>query len=210
MRVAIYDRVEPPIPSQLPFRLVGSCSHRAAAVKLALAIPAALGVGFALTAVALDAALAPGAWAIIAQHPAIGLEILVAVAFCTYLLALPIKRLFDRLVVKRAAEIGYGRVAVTERGHFRTRTWSVPLASYLGIAHHVRASLSGTRHELILVHPDRDKSVLLSVADTLSQNEVARVAAILGHTEIPARELYRLKLPSWRFIPPTSRDTAHA
>jgi hypothetical protein len=210
MRVAIYDRVEPPVPSQLPFRVVGTCARRTAAVKLCLALPLAFGAGAALVTVALDAALAPGSWAIISQHPAIALEILAAVAFCTYLLALPIKRLLDQLGTERVAEIDHSRVEVTERGHFRTWKWSAPLDSFLGITHHVRASLSGSRHELILVHPDRKKSVLLSVGGMLSQNEMARVAAILGLDEIPARELYHFTPRSWRFMSPTCRDTAHA
>ncbi len=75
----------------------------------------------------------------------------------------------------------------------------------MGVVHHVRASLSGTRHELILVHPQREKSVLLSLADKMPQSEVDRVAALLGQKVVPPSELYRFKalwpriwLPAWR------------
>lgn len=210
MRVAIFDRVEPLVPNKLPFQLVSACSQRAAAAKLALAVPAALAAAATLLIGLFDAAKAPGAWEIMARQPAVGLEILVAMAFVTFLLVLPIKRLCDRLVMQRTVRIDTGMVSIKERGHFRSSTWDEPLGNYSGLVHHVRASLSGTRHELILAHPKRHKSVLLSVAPSLSHNEVARVAALLGHREIPARELYRVGLGSWRLAPHSWREAAHA
>ena len=74
----------------------------------------------------------------------------------------------------------------------------------------MRASLSGTRHELILVHPERDKCVLLSVAPRTTQAEVDRVATLLGHKEIPPSELYRFKALWPRMTPVSLPDPAHA
>jgi hypothetical protein len=210
MRVAIYDRVEPPVPSQLPFQLVETCSHRAAAAKLVLAVPVVLALGFATLMLVLYALFAPPARAALAQHPALGLEILAALAFWTYLLGLPLKRLFDRLAVKRTVDIDATTVTVSEYGHFRSWTWQAPLGAFTGVAHHVRASLSGTRHELILVHPTREKSVLLSLAHQMSQSEVDRVAALLHHQEIPPSELYRFKARLPRLSLPAWRTPAHA
>jgi hypothetical protein len=112
------------------------------------------------------------------------------------------------MTLTRTVDIDERTVTVTEGSRFRTWTWSAPLSSYTGLAHHLRASLSGTRHELILVHPERDKCVLLSLADTMAQCEVDRVAALLGQKEIPSSELYRFKLPMPRFAPPTWRHAA--
>jgi hypothetical protein len=210
MRVAIYDRVEPPVPSELPFQLFETCSHRAAVAKLVLAVPLVLGVGFATLSLVFYTLFTPPARALVAQHPALGMEILAGIAFWTYLLGLPLKRLFDRLAVKRSIEIDAATVTVTESGHFRSWTWQAPLSSFAGVAHHVRASLSGTRHELILVHPTREKSVLLSLAHQMSQSEVDRVAALLHHHEIPPTELYRFKARLPRLTPPAWRDPAHA
>jgi len=210
MRVAIYDRVEPPVPLELPFRLVETCSRRAAAVMLVIAIPAVLAVGVASLMLIIQAVLAPAARALLAQHPALGLEILAAIVFWAYLLGLPLWRLVHRLAATRAVEIDGSTVTVTEDGPFRSSTWSVPLGSFAGLAHHVRASLSGTRHELILVHPAREKSVLLTLADKMPQCEIDRVAALLGHKEIPASELYRFKSIWPRFRLPAWRTPAHA
>jgi hypothetical protein len=101
-------------------------------------------------------------------------------------------------------------VTVTEGGYFHNWTWSAPLASYTGVAHHVRASLSGARHELILVHPVWEKSILLSVAPRTSQSEVERVASLLGHKEIPPAELYRFKGLWPRMHTSPLPDAAHA
>ena len=81
MRVAIFDRVEPPVPAELPFRLVATCSHRAAALMLVLAVPFVIAIGVATVMLILHALFAPAARAVVAQHPALGLEILAAVAF---------------------------------------------------------------------------------------------------------------------------------
>jgi hypothetical protein len=210
MRVAIYDRVEPPVPAQLPLRLSQTCSQRAAMALLVLVVPAALGGTFVALAVVFQALLAPDARAIVGQHPALGVEILGAIGFVIYLLALPASRLVARLSTTRTVDIADGLVSVTEGGYFRSWTWVAPLASFTGVAHHVRASLSGTRHELILVHPRREMSVLLSVAPRTSQSEVDRVATLLGHKEIPSSELYRFKALWPRMTPASLPDAAHA
>lgn len=210
MRVAIFDRVEPPVLSALPQRLVQTCSRPAALFMLIVTVPIVAAIGIASFELILAAAFAPAVRAVVAQHPAIAIEVLVGIAFWIYLLALPLKRLTDRLFLSRTIEIDDGTVRVIEKGHFRTRTWSQPLATFTGVAHHVRASLSGTRHELILVHPQRDKSVLLSLASAMPQAEVDRVATLLGHNEIPPLSLYRFNGGWPRFSMPAWRNPAHA
>jgi hypothetical protein len=209
MRVAIYDRVEPSMPAELPLRLTQTCSQRTATAFLALLIPGAVAAIIAAVAI-FQALLSPSVRTLIEQHPAQGLEIVIAVGFLAYLIALPTKRLIDRLATTRIVEILNGSVTVTEGGYFRTWSWSAPLCSFAGVAHHVRASLSGTRHELILVHPQREKSVLLCVAPRTSQSEVDRVAALLGHKQIPPGELYRFKRLWPRISTAPLPDAAHA
>jgi hypothetical protein len=205
------------MPTDLPLRLVQTCSHRAATVFLVVLIPAAMAFATASLLLILAAAFAPATRAAVQQHPALALEILAAIAFSTYLMWLPMRRLLARLAIRRTVEIDATSVRVVECGHFRSWVWSAPLSSFTGVAHHVRASLSGTRHELILVHPIREKSVLLSVAVRTAQSEVDRVVALLGHKEIAPSELYRFRAPWPRIAPatlpnaaPTLTDAAHA
>ena len=106
------------------------------------------------------------------------------------------------------ASRAYGRdrlcaCLVSERGIFARRTWSEPLAHYAGVAHRVRASLSGLRHELILVHRNPSRTILLAVANRIAPEEVARVANLLGLAEISSREAYRLSLISVSSVQPS-------
>jgi hypothetical protein len=210
MRVAIFDRVEPPVPVELPFRLTETCSHRGAMMMCLLAVPAALAIGVGAAMLMVQAAIVPEARAVLALHPMLGLEILAAVAFFAWLLGMPLRRLFVRLTLSREVEIDHTAVTVTEHGRFRSKTWSQPLGSYAGLAHHVRASLSGTRHELILVHPQREKSVLLSLAAKMAQDEVDRVANVVSHKEIPATALYRFGVELPHIVPTAWRNVAAA
>ena len=204
MRAAIFDRIEPQAPFGLPFRSVQMCSRRSATALLLLFMPVVVVLVVACAFAVVQAAAAPAARAIVAQNPLLILQISAAIGFCAYLLGLPLKRLLVRIAVHRTVEIDKAMVKVTDRRNFRSYTWSAPLNSFAGITHHVRASLSGTRHELILVHPDRKKSVLIGLSDRMLQEDIDRVAALLGQPVIHPKELYhfnsvlpRLPLLNW-------------
>jgi len=206
MRAAIFDRIEPEAPSGLPLRSVQTCSRHTvtALLLLLLLIPFVVALAFGCTFLIVQAAAAPAARAIVAQQPALVLQILAAITFWAFLLGLPLKRLLDRLAVHRTVKIDKAMVTVSEGKNFRSWTWTAPLNSFVGITHHVRASLSGTRHELILVHPERKKSVLVGVADRMLQEDIDRVAALLSQPVIPPRELYRLN-SMWPRLPKFNR-----
>jgi hypothetical protein len=53
----------------------------------------------------------------------------------------------------------------------------------------VRTSLSGARHELVLVHADPAHNVLIGLAPSMPQQHIDRVAILLGLLEIPASAL---------------------
>jgi hypothetical protein len=126
-----------------------------------------------------------------AGRPAALFQILCGLAFWAVLLGWPIKRLFDGLTNTRKVYIDNGAINVTDTGIWGTRDWQAPLSTFAGIAHHVRASHSGVRHELILVHPNRRKSVLLAMANRMQQSEVDRAVDMLGLPEVPASAVYR-------------------
>jgi hypothetical protein len=209
MRVAIFDRVDPPVPADLPLRLTETCSRRSAMAMLVFAVPAVFAIGLSTLMLIVEVVVVPGPRAAMAEHPVLGLEVLTGIAFGAYLLGLPLKRLIQRLAAARTILIDDTSVTVTEIGHFRRQTWTAPRSDFSGLTHHVRASLSGTRHELILVHPERDKSLLLSVAPRMLQSEVDRVTALLGCKEIPPSELYRFGMRLPRALP-AWRNPAHA
>jgi hypothetical protein len=130
------------------------------------------------------------------ERPLVAFEIAVALAFWLALFGWPMSRLFTKTTSRRAVEITASSVAVDERRAFGRQTWRAPLAEYSGIAHHIRSSLTSQRHELVLVHPNSRKSVVLLVDEHITQADASRFCALLKLPQIPAGELYRLRRPA--------------
>jgi hypothetical protein len=149
---------------------------------------------------AAHAATAPAFFIATIQQPAIalqlGLALLVAVAF----VAVPLRALLRRSMQPRQFVISRQTVSATITGvHGTQANWSEPLAAYQGVAHHIRTSLSGARHEIVLVHAQPSKSVILHIADRIAQPQIDAVAALLNVAQVPARAMYeRVQLPKRR------------
>jgi hypothetical protein len=192
MPFAAIDRIAPAEPfRQIPLQLEQHSSRLPAVVLLLLIATVAgmLIVPFGL--VAAFAASQPEMLAVIAAKPMPAVQLTFALMLGTLVVALLIRRLTLRLGRGRTVTIAEGLVRVHERGILRDGRWSAPLAGFAGVAHHVRASLSGTRHEVILVHPEPARSVLLEIGACMKQSRIDDVSRLLGLPEIPARALYR-------------------
>ena len=196
MRALTFETVSPSHPGlSLPFHLEQTSSRTAPLLMLGLIVPAAAALLFPLLLLAFHVLTDPAARAVLAEQPGSAVQLTLAVAFWAVLFAWPVKRALDALTHSRSVRIEDGAVRVADRSLSGARNFIAPLASYSGLAHHVRASLSGTRHELILVHPNRDWSVLVMISDRMTQPEIDRLAQILRQQEVPSRELYR-RVPS--------------
>jgi hypothetical protein len=190
MQLSAIDRITPATPiDQLPIRLelVGSRGSLVIASMLTMAAAALLMTPFAL--VGSLAAFQPEAFLNADVSLLAGLQLAAAFSMALVLLVFAIRRV--RMAWGRSAtvEIGYGVVAVNERRFGMTHRWAVPVSDFLGVAHNVRSSLSGSRHELVLVHPDPSKHVLLGLAPVMPQQQIDRVVILLGLLEIPARSI---------------------
>lgn len=141
--------------------------------------------------VAAKAAGEPGALAMIADRPLTMLNLALGFALAIALVAYPIRTLLDRIGRHRTVVLGPGRVIVTDRALTGERSWSEPLSAFRGVAHHIRASLSAPRHEIVLVHADPARSILLHFAPKVQQAELEDVARTLGLPIVPARAIYR-------------------
>ena len=84
-----------------------------------------------------------------------------------------------------------GETVAATNGPAGAPAWNEPLTAYRGVAHHIRTSLSGAQHEIVLVHPDASKSIVLTTADRIGQPQVDAMAALLNVCEVPARTLYQ-------------------
>lgn len=167
---------------QRPGRLIG----------VAGAVFTALCAVLLITPIGLVAATAADQSAtttIIAERPFIAVQLGVATLAGAFLLFFAGRRISTRVGRDRTVVIESGRVTVFDRGLFGVSIWSEPLASYRGIVQHIRASLSGTRHELILFHGDGRKNILLEMSVSLPQDRVDQTAALLALPEVAPREL---------------------
>ncbi len=192
-----FETIDPPQPlSALPARLEQSSPRAKTALSLILIALAGLAIVTPFVAVTLHLIEAPAARSLMIEQPGSVLQLGFGLAVWTALLGWPAKRLAQRLSARRIVTLSNYAVTVDERGLFGGRTWSAPFTSYTGVAHHVRASLSGVRHELILLHDDPTRSVLLAIAPRFSQAELDRVCHLLGAQEISARLLYERPVAS--------------
>ena len=187
MRAAAFETVLPNTPiTMLPLNLTLTHSRVSPLLMVALALPAALA---ALTPFWLIARHADASFLI--SRPETSIPLAAALIAWALLFGWPIMRQASRIGQSRHIAIAGGRVHVVDRGLFGPNAWSEPLLAYAGLAHHVRASLSGNRHELLLIHPDPSRSVLLRAAETIHQQEINVLTGLLGCREIAPRMFYR-------------------
>jgi hypothetical protein len=172
----------------LPLTIDQTSSRASALIMLVLLVPALL-VGLVPTA--LLVAFASSSLGVAADHPGAAAQVLLGIGLWTVLFVLPAKRIVQRFGIVRRIHIDTDAITVNERGLFGARKWQAPLSEYSGIARHLRSTLSGLRHELILVHREPRKSVLLHSADLASPPTIDQAKRLLGLPEIQPRELYK-------------------
>jgi hypothetical protein len=193
MRIAAIDRMTPSMPdlTAASIRIEQFPARRTTGFLLAalIALAAILLSPFYLIA---TAALADqGVREAVAIRPLALVQIISGFAFWIVLLGFPIYRLIDTLTRSRIIEIAAGSVTVTDRAFGGTKVWTAPLETFLGLAPYLRASLSGVRHELILVHPDRRRSLLIAMAPRLLQSDVDQIAAFFHLRELAPQAFRR-------------------
>lgn len=208
MRPRLFECVElTSAENTLPLRSSQTAPRAANAMHLSLMSLLAALIVLPQVTFALYAIASPKLRDVMAGQPLITLQLVIALIVWIALFAVPLIGLAGRLTWQRKVEITPDQVAVFDDGAFGTSNWTAPLSSYKGIAHQVRSSLSGNRHELILAHPDPRHSVLLLVADYISETDVTRMANLLRMPQIPAGELYRTR-NNGRAITPRTTETA--
>jgi hypothetical protein len=197
MRLSAIDRISPATPpDQLPIRLDLVGSRGSVAISLILLVSAA---AFLLTPFILIGTLAAfqtDAFLKADISWSSGLQLGAAFLLALGLIAFAVRRVKMTWASAATVEIGHGVVAVVQRGLGATRRWSLPISEYLGIAHNVRTSLSGARHELVLVHRNPAFNVLIGLAPSMPQQHVDRMAILLGLLEIPAHSISEKRTPA--------------
>ena len=179
---------EAAIAHTLPFCVVERRPRLAALAKIVMLSLAALTGAAPIIMVTALSAATPNAFQKVAENPLIGVQLVTGLLFWIVLLAVPFWRLVRTAGLERKVAVGADAVTIAERGFFGSREQSLPLTSYRGIAHRIRASLSGTRHELVLVGPTARANVVIASAARLSETDIERMCRMTGLPSIAARE----------------------
>ena len=190
MATHTFETIDPPNPvTSLPARISQSSPKARTIVSLAALILTAFLMAAPFAAVAAHLVETPEARQLISVQPGSMLQLVSGLLILTVLLGLPATRLARRLTC-RIVILTPGYVAVEETGPTGGTAWRLPTSSFTGLAHHVRASMAGVRHELVLRHDDPSRTVLIAVAPRFTQTDVERMCSLLGVREIPACLLY--------------------
>lgn len=127
---------------------------------------------------------------LLAERPLAALQTGLGLLLCGVLLAAPAIRILSRLFARREIVLHGETVEILCHTPVGIRRRQVPISAYQGVAHHVRASLSGLAHEIVLVHPRSELSVVLMSVDRVTQDMMDECKALFGLPEVPARSIY--------------------
>ena len=166
-------------------QLVQKPSSGAAISQFLLAAPALIAwiVPIVLCA---QAAADPQTLDIISDRPFAASQIALAFAGWSLIFGIPLVSLSKRIGASRSITIDADTVRVTDTSWVRTRRWSQPLASYRGLEQRVRTTLSGLEHEVVLVHPDPAKNVVLAHSPRSVHAALDELQTVLGVAEVSA------------------------
>jgi hypothetical protein len=178
----------------MPWSAVQTPSRSTMFLTLGVAIPAALVAIGPLAILIAHLATDPAAFALVTLRPESSLIALLGLTAWLLVFGWPMARVLATMGSSRHIVIADGVITVRDRQLLNRTKWSQPVAAYTGVAHRVTTSLSGTRHELLLVHPTLARSILLATAAKIGQNEIDSVAQLLGCREIAAPAPYRFTL----------------
>ena len=194
MRLASIETSFPKtLPSSFPVRLVQSPSSTTAILKLFVLLPASIALLTPFILVGIQLATTADARAVLFSHPQSGILLALALACWAVLLGLPIKSLVGSIARLRTVSIFNSSVQVSDSDVFGETKWRDSVQAFAGVAHNVRTSLSGVRHELVLVHRDPRKTVLLAMAPSFAQSDVDAICRLLNTLEVSPKLLHGMK-----------------
>lgn len=187
-RTSVDTHTEP----QLAFPII--IDRRSSATSVAVAasfiVLAALILLTPFSLLAAGAAHDPTSFLNAVQQPAVAVQLGLALIVALTFVSMPLRKLVNRSRLPARIVVTADAV-LASTGADGASIWCEPLAAYHGVAHHIRTSLSGTEHEIVLVHAEPSKSVVLKSADRIAQPQLDAVSVLLGVPQVPARTLYQ-------------------
>jgi hypothetical protein len=206
MRLDSIDQSFPAlIPTSFPIRLAQTPSRLGSVLKLMILLPASIALLAPFVLVGAHLINNPATRAVLSEQPQTGVMLMIGLAFWVVLLGWPLHRLVGSVARLRTVSIFNGSVQVADSDVFGEDKWREPVAAFAGLAHNVRTTLSGVRHELVLVHGDREKSVMLAMAPRFAQSDIDALCRLLTVGEVSPKLLYGFKGDQSRAVAPLSQ-----
>ncbi len=185
------DRNAPPGAfDRLPLRIAQCHPSASGASRIAFVGSMVVELVVVLGGVAVATVAEPASLGVLASRPLATAQIAAGITLWAALMVIPATRLLSRAWLRQEVVVADGHVEIIRRTPLGSRRRLVPLTAYKGIAHHVRASLSGLAHEIVLVHAEPSLTVTLMSAERVTQAMLDEAKLLLGLPEIPARAIY--------------------
>lgn len=192
MRIAAVSQVEMTVnAAQASAEILMTTKRLQAFILILTTLAGMLGLLFPVALIAADATSSPQVIHTLADHPGSTLLLTAGTILGLFLMLFPLRAGIARLGGHTRVQLADGQVTVERRGLFGLDHWTAPLAQFCGVTHHIRATLSGARHEIILVHPEPAKDVLLNLGTRHPKDGADHYAQLLGLAEIQPRLLYQ-------------------
>ena len=174
--------------TSLPLVIDETSSRSSPLALTALLAPILIGLAVPFAMLGSAIITEPAARLAVAERPLAAAQVILASLALGVLVGWPLVRLLRSAAGRRTIRIAGGHVTVKDAHPFGRTSWTEALSSYTGLAHRVVTSLSGVRHELLLIHPDHRRTLLIWAAPRLAQEDVTEVAKLLNVAEISSRE----------------------
>jgi hypothetical protein len=184
-----------------PIRIERSRAKWTTALGVVMALSVGLSLFGGMMLVASQALSEPEALNLALARPMATLQIVAGLLLLATLMLIPVRRLVAHVGRSSLIEIDGRIVRVRETGLRADRSFAEPLAAYEGAAHRIRTTLSGIQHEVILVHPDARRDVVIALDAVYPSMTAAAMMARLDLPEIALAEIPRVRR--------TDRSTAH-
>ena len=197
MKISAIDRVETPTDFSIsPVTIKQTSATLPACVQILVTALAITGLMVPAVLIAVQGATDPRSAAAFLDRPFSAVMLAVGLLLAVSLCAVPLRAALLRLNQRGVVSLVRDRIRVEDRGLIGRRRWEATLGEFTGVTHHIRATLSGARHEIILVHSDRSKDVLLNLSARAPEQGAEQFARLLGLNVVHASVLYSRRVRS--------------
>lgn len=187
--------VAAPAALSLPLRLEQRPSKTSALMLLGLLLPVA---GSVLVPFCMIALAGPDLLTLALENPLAMAQLGVGALLWIGLFVVPVSIFARRHGIARTVEVTASKVTVTEASPLGRQTRVVPLRQYDGLVHVVRTSVSGLRHELLLVEFETRTRITIHVADKIGRDTIEQASRLLGLPIIAAGDAIDMTLARGR------------